>query len=210
MKRKQGSMKLMVAVPTTDYVNAEFMKSLVGLCVKLAKDGTDFDVRIMGGTLVYIARNRLAIQAVEEGFTHVLWLDSDMTFGPDIVDDLLFCGKDMVCGAFVSRRPQYGACVYTSIQDPGHMERVEHFGTEPFRVDGCGFATVLTRTELLKAVLKRFKTCFRPTSRYGEDLAFCDRVKQLGREIWCEPTVRPGHIALIPKYAGDAEGGAER
>ena len=203
-------MKLLVAVPTTDYVHAEFMKCLVGLCVKLAHDGVDFDYKIIGGTLVYIARNRLARRAIDEGFTHVLWLDSDMTFKPDIVDDLLFCGKDMVCGAFVSRRPQYGPCVYSSIDDPANMIPVKNFGTEPFRVDGCGFATVLTSTALLKEVWDKFGPCFRPTDKYGEDTAFCDRVKQLGREIWCEPTVRPGHIAHIPVYAGEYLFGGEK
>lgn len=194
-------MKLMVAVPTTDYVNAEFMKCLVNMSIKLIRDGVDLDVKIMGGTLVYIARERLAYSAVKNGFTHVLWLDSDMTFEPGIVEDLLFCGKDMVCGAFVSRRYPYGPCVYTSIKK-NDIRKVEQFGTEPFRVDGCGFATVLTSVELLQAVHDRFGTCFTPTDYYSEDLAFCDRVKQLGREIWCEPTVRPGHIAHVPVYVG--------
>ncbi len=196
-------MKLMVAVPTTDYVHAEFVKSLVGLTKKLAEDGVDFDVQVIGGTLVYIARNRLARRAIDQGFTHVLWLDSDMTFGAGIVDDLLFCGKDVVCGAFVSRRPPYGPCVYTDISDPADMKKVEDFGTAPFRVDGCGFAAVLTSTETLRRVWDAFGPCFQPTKRYGEDLAFCDRVKQLGIEIWCEPTVRPGHIAHVPVYAGE-------
>lgn len=196
-------MRLMVAVPTTDYVHAEFMKCLVGLTKKLASDGVDFEEQIIGGTLIYWARNRIAHRAIEGGFTHVLWLDSDMTFKPDIVDDLLWCGKDMVCGAFVSRRPPYGPCVYTSIEDPANMTKVEDFGTEPFRVDGCGFATVLTSVSLLKAVMDRFGTCFMPTEQYGEDMAFCDRVKQIGGEIWCEPTVRPGHLAHVPVYAGE-------
>ena len=196
-------MKLLVAVPTVDYVSAEFMKCLCGLIKKLASDGVDFDYQIIAGTLVYWARNRLAKRAIDNGFTHVLWLDSDMTFKDDVVDDLLFCGKDMVCGAFVSRKPPYGPCVYSSIDDPGNMIKVENFGTEPFRVDGCGFATVLTSVDLLKAVWDRFDTCVRPTEDYGEDLAFCDRVKKLGREIWCEPTVRPGHIAHVPVYAGE-------
>lgn len=196
-------MRLMVAVPTTDYVHAEFMKCLVGLTKKLASDGVDFEEQIIGGTLIYWARNRIAHRAIEGGFTHVLWLDSDMTFKPDIVDDLLWCGKDMVCGAFVSRRTPYGPCVYTSIEDPANMTKVEDFGTEPFRVDGCGFATVLTSVSLLKAVMDRFDTCFMPTEQYGEDMAFCDRVKQIGGEIWCEPTVRPGHIAHVPVYAGE-------
>ena len=203
-------MKLMVAVPTTDYIHAEFVKSLVGLTKKLAEDGTDFDVQVFGGTLVYIARNRLARRAIDQGFTHVLWLDSDMTFSENIVDDLLFCGKDMVCGAFVSRRPPYGPCVYTDISDPANMKKVEDFGTAPFRVDGCGFATVLTSTEMLRKVWEAFGPCFRPTEQYGEDLAFCDRAKQLGLEIWCEPTVRPGHIAHVPVYAGEHLFGGDR
>lgn len=195
-------MKLMVAVPTTDYVHAEFMKCLVGLSNKLIRDGVDVRVEIVGGTLVYIARNRLAQTAVNEGYTHVLWLDSDMTFGPDIVDDLLFCGKDMVCGAFIMRRPQFGPCVYEDIHaEP--MKKVREFGTQPFKVNGCGFATVLTTVELLKAVYDRFGTYFRPTEKFSEDIAFCERVNAIGREIWCEPTVRPGHIAHIPVYAGD-------
>ena len=203
-------MKLMVAVPTTDYVHAEFVRCLGQMCIELAENGTEVDLQVQSGTLVYIARNRLARKAIDRGFTHVLWLDSDMTFGPNIVDDLLFCGKEMVCGAFVSRRPPYGPCVYSDISDPGKMKQVESFGTEPFRVDGCGFATVLTTTQLLKDVWTKFDTCFRPTEKYGEDLAFCDRVKQIGGEIWCEPTVRPGHIALVPVYAGEHLFGGEQ
>lgn len=203
-------MRLLIGVPTVDYVNASFMKCLTALERKLAKDGTDFDDEIIGGTLVYWARNRIARRAIDGEYTHVLWLDSDMTFTPDIVDDLMWCGEEMVCGAFVSRKPPYGPCVYTSIEDPGDMKKVENFGTEPFRVDGCGFAAVLTSVDLLKDVWERFDTCFQPMSKYGEDLAFCQRVKALGREIWCEPTVRPGHIAHVPVYAGEHLFGGEK
>ena len=196
-------MKLMVAVPTVDYVPADFVKSLAQLSLRLGRERIPADVEIVGGTMVYIARERLAHRAIRDEYTHVLWLDSDMIFKPSIVEDLLFCGKEMVCGAFVSRRPPYGPCVYTDISDPANMKKVENFGTEPFRVDGCGFAVVLTSVSLLDAVQSNFGTCFRPTEQYGEDLAFCDRVKQLGREIWCEPTVRPGHIAHVPVYAGE-------
>ena len=203
-------MKLMVAVPTVDYVHADFVKSLSQLCLRLGAVLIKADVQIISGTLVYIARNRLANRAISEEYTHVLWLDSDMTFGPLIVEDLAFCEKDMVCGAFVSRRPPYGPCVYTDISDPGNMKKVEDFGTVPFRVDGCGFAAVLTSVNLLDEVQRNFGTCFLPTDKYGEDLAFCDRVKQLGREIWCDPSVRPGHIAHVPVYAGEhLFGGAE-
>ena len=201
--------RLMIAVPTHDYVHVDFLKSLTGLQNELHRKGIAFSTEIHAGTLVYIARNRLACQAVNENYTHVLWLDSDMVFNRNIVDDLLDTGKEMICGAFVSRRPPYGPCVYTSIER-NKIEKVKDFGLRPFRVDGCGFACVLTSVGLLKDVLQKYGTTFQPTDYYGEDLAFCDRVKKLGREIWCEPTVRVGHIAHMPVWPGDNPiGGAE-
>ena len=204
------SMKLLIAVPTTDYIHADFVKSLTKLTAELSKQRIAFDVEILSGTLVYFARNKLACKAVNEKYTDVLWLDSDMVFTEKIVDDLLECEKEMVCGAFVSRRPQFTPCVYSSIEQ-GKVEKVKEFGLKPFRVEGCGFATVLTKADLLRDVMQKFGTCFMPTEYYGEDLAFCWRVKQIGREIWCEPTVRPGHIAHVPLYAGeDLFGGIDK
>ena len=197
------SMRLLIAIPTTDYIHAEFVKSLVKLTEELSRQKIAYSVEVQAGTLVYIARNRLANKAINEKYTHVLWLDSDMVFHEQILDDLLFCGKEMVCGAFVSRRPPYGPCIYSSIKK-NQVEKVKEFGTKPFRVDGCGFACVLTTTELLMAVNQKFGTTFQPTDYYGEDLAFCWRVGQIGREIWCEPTARVGHIAHVPVYAGEA------
>jgi hypothetical protein len=193
--------RLLIAIPTTDYIPADFVKSLAKLQQELGRRGIAYDVEIQSGTLVYIARNRLANKAINEKYTHVLWIDSDMVFGEKVYEDLMEVGKEMVCGAFVSRRPPYGPCIYTSIEQNA-IEKVKDFGIRPFRVDGCGFALVLTNVELLQAVTQKFGTCFQPTDYYGEDLAFCWRVKQLGREIWCEPTVRPGHIAHVPVYAG--------
>lgn len=196
------SMRLLIAVPTTDYIHADFVKSLCNLQSELSRKKVDYKVEIQSGTLVYIARNKLANKAINEGYTHVLWFDSDMVFSEQILDDLMFCGKEMVCGAFVSRKPEYRACVYNSIKRD-EIERVKEFGTKPFKVDGCGFACVLTTTELLQAVQYKFGPAFQPTDYYGEDLAFCWRVGQLGREIWCEPTARLGHIAHVPIWPGE-------
>ena len=196
------SMRLLIAIPTTDYIHADFVKSLIALTAELTRKKIDHKVEIQSGTLVYIARDKLACRAVNDGYTHVLWLDSDMVFNEQIVDDLMFCEKEMVCGAFVSRRPPYGACIYSSIKR-NQIERIKEFGTKPFRVDGCGFACVLVTTELIQAVQLKFGTAFQPTDYYGEDLAFCWRVGQIGREIWCEPTARCGHIAHVPIWPGE-------
>ena len=86
-------MKLLIGIPTLDYVHVDFMRCLMNLVMHLKEQGTQFDVMIESGTLVYLARERIAHRAINEHYTHVLWFDSDMIFNPDILDDLMFCGE---------------------------------------------------------------------------------------------------------------------
>lgn len=192
--------RLLIAVPSTGLMAADFVKSLVKLTEHLQREGIAHHVEIMAGTLVYLARNSLACKAINENFTHLLFIDSDMVFHENIVEDLLFCGKDFVCGAFQSRRPPYSSCVFTSLKP---VERVKEYGMEPFQVAGCGMACTIISTEVLKQVQCKYGACFQPTPDFGEDLAFCWRAKQVGAEIWCEPTARVGHIAQVPIWPGE-------
>ena len=191
--------RLLIAVPCTDYMHADFVKSLVNLTGRLQREGIRHTVEIVSGTLVYIARDKLACKAINEGFTHILFIDSDMVFDDGIVETLQFCGKDFVCGAFQSRRPPYQKCVYKKLKP---LENVDSWGAEPFRVEGCGMALTMISAEILKEVQTRNGTCFSPEMidgvKYGEDLAFCWRAKQIGAELWCEPTARVGHITHVP------------
>ena len=196
--------KLLIAVPSTDYMHAEFVQSLIKLQENLQREGIRHHVEIAPGTLVYIARDRLACQAINEGYTHILFIDSDMVFDEHIVETLQFCGKDFVCGAFQSRRHPYGSCIFSSLKP---LEKVKSYGMEPFRVKGCGMAMTMIATEILKDVQSRYGSCFNPEIfdgiKYGEDLAFCWRANEIGAEIWCEPTARVGHIAHIPIWPGE-------
>jgi len=192
--------RLLIAVPSTGLMAADFVKSLIQLTEHLQREGIAHHVEITAGTLVYLARNSLACKAINENFTHLLFLDSDMVFHETIVEDLLFCGKDFVCGAFQSRRPPYGSCIFKSLKP---VERVKEYGIEPFRVEGCGMACTIISTEVLKQVQTKYGACFQPTPEFGEDLAFCWRAKEAGAEIWCEPTARVGHIAQVPIWPGE-------
>lgn len=197
-------MKLLIGVPTLDYIHVEFMQSLMRLLLRLKDDGIPFDVDIESGTLVYFARDRVANKAINEGYTHVLWLDSDMVFSPDILDDLMFCGKQFVTGIYHARRKGYASTIFKSIELNG-LERFEEYPREAFRIAGCGFGCVLVDTEVLKAVAMKNGTCFTPIKDLGEDIAFCKRAKDLGYELWCEPTVVCGHIGHIAIYPDDHE-----
>ena len=200
-------MKLLVGIPSLDFVHVDFVECLTRLIQRLKDDGVDFDVWICKGTLAHVARDNVACKAINEGYTHVLWLDADMIFSPDILDDLRFCGKDFVTGLACSRRPPYVLCVFNHVSDEKGCiaYKLADVPEEAFEIQGCGFACVLISTEILKAVMTRYKTCFLPMKIYGEDLAFCVRARELGYRIWCEPTVRLGHIGHNAVWPGEHE-----
>lgn len=197
-------MKLLIAIPCMDTVPVAFMQSLLKLIQKLTADGVDYEVAIESGTLVYMARDRLAGKAVNQRFTHVLWLDSDMVFEPEIVEDLQFCGKDFVTGIAHGRRKPFTSCLFKNI-DLNHLElwKLEDYPAEAFEVAGCGMACCLMSTEVIKQVMINCGTAFNPIMQYGEDISFCKRAHDLGFKIYAEPTVRLGHIAHIAIYPDD-------
>lgn len=197
-------MKLLIGIPSLDYMHTDFVKSLTALIVRLKDDGVDFTVHIESGTLVYKARDSIASKAVNEGYTHVLWFDSDMVFTDDIFDALQFCGKDFVCGIFHARRKGYHSCLFKSLK-LDNLERFEEYPKEPFEIAGCGFGCVLLSVEVLKAVFQRYKSCFLPLKYYGEDLAFCLRAKEVGYKIYADPTAVVGHVGHIIVYPEDHE-----
>lgn len=187
-----------------DFVHVEFMRSLVNLIIKLKRDSIQFDIDIESGTLVYLARDRIANKAINEGYTHVLWLDSDMVFNENILEDLMFCGEQFVTGIYHARRKGYASVIFKRI-DINHLERFEEYPKEPFRIEGCGFGCVLIDVEILRAVCRKNNTCFTPLPNLGEDIAFCKRAHDLGYTLWCEPTVVCGHIGHITIYPEDYE-----
>lgn len=195
-------MKLLIAVPTLDFLHFEFVQSLTNLIMRLNRDNIHYEVKYISGTLVYVARDKLANYAINNNFTHVLWLDSDMVFQDNIVDDLMFCGKDFVCGRYNARRKPYVSCQFSKLVP---VERVEHFPAEAFKIAGSGFGCVLVTVDILRQVQMTYRTCFLPLAGFGEDLAFCSRVKDMGIDIWCEPAVVLGHVGHITIYPEDHE-----
>lgn len=188
-------MKLLVGVPSLDFVHVDFVKCLTALVQRLKDDGVRFEVFLCNGTLAHVARDRVACKAINEGFTHVLWLDADMIFTPDILEDLSFSGHDFVTGLAASRRPPYMLCSFRTVNREKIVPfELDDLPQETVEIEGCGLACVLISTEILREVQFRYKSCFIPMDIFGEDLAFCVRAREMGHRIYLEPTVRVGHI----------------
>lgn len=193
-------MKLLIAIPTNDYMHYQFVECLTKLVKRLEEDGIDYDIAYQGATLVYVGRDKLANKAMNECYTHMLWLDSDMIFTEDLLDDLMYSGKPFVTGIAHSRRAPHVSCIFKEIWPKVDRWEGCEYPIQAFRIGGCGFACVLIETDIVRNVYNKNGTAFFPMRELGEDLAFCKRATDMGYEIWAEPSVKLGHIGHITIY----------
>lgn len=188
-------MKTLIAVPCMDQVAAPFAQSLatmktIGDCVY------DFNI----GSLIYDARNKLAGDAIKCGADYILWLDSDMIIQRDTMVKLIAHmeeGRDIVSGLYFRRRAPFTPVLYNKIERGAHEDLTNYPENSLFEVEGCGFGCVMTRVEMMEDVLFNSHDLFTPFEGYGEDLAFCLRAKDNGYKIWCDSTIKAGHIGQV-------------
>ena len=202
-------MKILIAIPCMDYIEADFVECLTALVSRYSPD--EVEVKYLKASLVYDARNQLTKYVLDKGcYDFVLWLDSDMTFTPDLLDRLMedIEGRQAVTGLCFGRRPPFKPCIYKKLDveqtatpsGPMLMPTCENWFDYPrdqiFEVQACGFACVLMRTEVLEKMLV-YGVPFFPVGGLGEDLTFCWRARKQGITFHCDSRLKIGHIMRI-------------
>ena len=196
-------MKLLIAIPTVDYIHYSFVESLTKLVSHLKDKNVDFEVFFQADTLIYTARNQITDKAIRGGFTHVLWLDSDIVFDEFLFDKMYETNKSFVTCIIHGRRPPHRPCIFKTLAPAKRYESPDEYPSSVFEVGACGFGCVLTETNVLLDVKIHSSSPFMPTPDLGEDLAFCERATKLGYKIFAEPSIKIGHIGHIPIYPED-------
>ena len=193
-------MKTLIAIPCMDMVQTRFMFS----CLRL-QTYDDVEFSLTESSLIYDARNQLARKAAEEGFDRVLWLDSDMVFNPDLFERLskrLDAGYEMVSGLYFKRKQPICPVLYKECgayeKDGKHTVYATTYDDYPkdslFEIAACGFGGVMMTTDLLNRVAMQFGLPFSPILGFGEDLSFCCKVARLGVKMFCDSSVKMGHV----------------
>ena len=197
-------MKTLIAVPCMDYLEADFVECLTDMVLR---HRGDVEVKLLKASLVYDARNQLVKYAREKGgYDYILWLDSDMTFEPDLLDRLLedIEGRQAVTGLCFGRRPPFNPCIYKELdvkQDgklitPYRKIYEDYPRDSVFEVEACGFACVLMRLDVLEA-MGIYGVPFFPVAGLGEDLTFCWRARKLDIRFHCDSRLKIGHIMRV-------------
>ena len=197
-------MKTLIAVPCMDYLEADFVECLTDMVLK---HKGEVEVKYLKASLVYDARNQLVKYARDKGgYDFILWLDSDMTFEPDLLDRLLedIEGRQAVTGLCFGRRPPFNPCIYKELDVKQDGKLITPYRTiyedyprdSVFEVEACGFACVLMRMDILEA-MGIYGVPFFPVAGLGEDLTFCWRARKLDIKFHCDSRLKIGHIMRV-------------
>ena len=187
-------MRYLVAIPCMDMMHTQFVHSLIA-----CRFFENTEITLGANSLIYDTRNQLAEKAINEKFDRILWFDSDMTFKPDFAHKLakhLDDGMEFVSGLYMTRKPPIRPTIFKTLT--ANPPKVKFYDDYPrnsvFEIEACGFGGVMMNVSLLRRVGDAFGLPFSPIMGVGEDLSFCHRVKALGVKMYCDSSLKMGHI----------------
>lgn len=182
---------ILISWPSPDMLHADFCVRLATLCLYSTSRGLFLGVHNVKTTLVEIGRGMQASEALKLNASHILFLDSDMSFPPDTLIRLLERDKDIVGLTYCQRRSPRGL-THESLTSDYQMPTDPR--EEVFEVKSLGFGCVLIRTDVFKAISRPWFKVEYPGGvqengadcHRSEDRTFCDRARKVGFKVWCD------------------------
>lgn len=191
----ENELKVSIGMPVYDTVNVETMLALI-LALRNIQN-IPIGLNFRKGTYVHQARNEIVKTALEEKATHLMFIDSDLTFPPEGIRMLLDSKKDIIGGMYnMKSLPPVNTIKFAD--EHGNFKPVEgmEIKNEPFKCYAVPTGFMLIRLEAIKDMKNPFDFGSLPDGELiGEDVNFCIRAqKELGLEVWCDPRIKIGHI----------------
>jgi hypothetical protein len=195
--------RIAIAVPARDTVMTHFAFSYANmLATHASKEPGDLIPLLSQGTMIQSQRTELVKQAQSADATHILFLDSDMTFPEDTISRLLSHDLDVVGANCAKRRTPTGPTA-TDIVDGKPVEvysMPESAGLQ--QIQSLGAALMLVKMGVFSVIpAPWFAT---PWVKYssqfmGEDAFFCAKLREAGIPLFIDHDLSKmvGHIGTF-------------
>lgn len=214
---------IFIALPAYDFkVSLKLAVSLARVAQMAPSHGIDIQIgSICGCSVVSRARNLLVKDMLDSGCTDLLFIDSDINFEPDAVFRLLAWTSDPKKG-IVAGVPRVRDVNKTYIADLNYDDNLQLTmnGMGLVRAERVATAFMMVRRDVFtdmmaahpdweyldkrcnKVVPALFDFMLTDEGYIGEDFLFCDRAREIGYEVWIDPTISLGHMG-VQEYEGN-------
>lgn len=182
--------KVCVLIPCDDQVATPFCMALQRMTQRTLIEQppglTELAVQMFGSSILPYSRQQLALYALEQGATHTLWIDSDMSFPEDMLLRFLARDEPIIGINAMSRRPPF-RCTAQVTPDEPLKTVMESSGLE--KVHRMGFGVMWVATSVFREMDVPYfdfdyvaeKHCWR-----GEDYSFFEKARALGHEFYVD------------------------
>lgn len=193
---------VLFAIPTARYVEPDCFGSVFDNAVHMPegyKPGLFMPVEYS----VDIARNWCVLHAIENQYDYIMWVDSDNVIPRDAVKKLISSGKDIISGVYA--RKIIGSKDIVLLNRDKTEDRYTFLTTEVvntgiIEVDAAGFGCILTKVDVFRKLFDITGRSWFKTNQeigVGEDIYFCEKVKELGYKVHVDTSVLCGHKGMV-------------
>ena len=189
-----------VAIPNyCSHLYHSVVFSLIRLVGEETKKGRKLAVEIVPRKRAPRVRNYIAHNALKFEMDYLLTIDDDHVFAPDSLSRLIAYDVDIIGALSFIRSADMGGgltpSIYKKVQDdPPRYQSIKQWERNSLiEVDGMGMAFVLIRRRVLEEVSPPW--WWIPEEKgLGEDLYFCNKVRNAGFKIYCDTSVEAPHL----------------
>jgi len=200
-------MSILIATPGYGgQVTLPYFHSCMNLKEEFQRAGIDHDwLTNAHESLITRARNTMVSTFLKTRFDTLLFIDADIEFQPEDVAKLWNLDCDIAVGAYPMKRLDKPLSAWRG----GKLVSIEG-ETEPFEVDYAGTGFMMIKRDLLNEMINRhpeleheegfvgkcwalFNTMVWNGVFLSEDYAFCQRARDMGKKIICDPTIKLIH-----------------
>lgn len=138
-------------------------------------------------------------------YDKLFWIDSDIKWEPEQFMKLYESDKDIISGAYLLSTGEVTA-YKEPLGRPYMYEEVVSL-TEPEVVHSVGFGFICVKNGVFENIKRPWFQATEITTKVGEmdftfnimgeDIAWCEKVNNLGYQIWFDPTVRVTHHKTV-------------
>ena len=201
-------MRLAIGGPTRTNGPVSFAVDLAQLYAKSRESGPwghHVTVGFIESTYIHAGREMFLEESLKQGATHVLWLDTDMTFPPETANWLVQHERSVVAANYVTRD---GSSKFTARRDRIRIPTTEE-STGLEEVHEVGMGVFMMDTMALHGLPRPW---FRhgvneQRADIGEDIMFCRALREAGHKIYIDHDLskRVGHVGQRTYRYTDSE-----
>ena len=181
--------KICIGVIAGAGIQTQTVVTLLGL-VKLNPYIDNFIIH--QGPYIHENRERVVLKAQEGNYSHLLFVDADMSFGASVPTQLMAHKKDIVAAMYhIKRTPTRPV----TLIENGRQMTMEEVPREPFKCYATGAGCMLIKMSVFDKIKRPWFSHDRTSKTIeGEDVWFCKKARKAGYEIWVDPSIPIEHI----------------